>query len=400
MLRKLGHKLEASYRKNKDDVGALLSRRYPRFVYRGFRALPRGEIPVFTFHTVEPERFKAQLEYLAENGYQTLDADELAAVMRGEREPRDGDVVLTFDDGRGSLWSVAHPLLAGYGMRGIAFIVTGAVPEGEPRPTLKEVWAGTAELEEVIKREDEAPLCTWDELKAMHQAGTVDCQSHTMYHNSLWVSDELVDFVNPEFEPSFLCSTFNPVLYTAAGDVCLQRPQWGQPVYRFDAYMRSSMRYIEDEGITAGCVAFVREQGSEAFFSRPDWRRRLEGRLRELRCERGERGRFVSAEERFDEMQRDLVQSREMLEERLENQVRHLCYPWYLGSQLAVRASKLAGYQTNHWGILDREVICRPGDDPYFIPRLNDDYVFSLPGSGRKTLPGLLLDKTRRILSR
>ena len=72
MLHKIRRQLADSYRKNKDDVAAILLGRYPRFVYRRLSKLPLGEIPVFAFHTVESRRFEAQLEYLAENGYKTL----------------------------------------------------------------------------------------------------------------------------------------------------------------------------------------------------------------------------------------------------------------------------------------------------------------------------------------
>jgi hypothetical protein len=40
--------------------------------------------------------------------------------------------------------------------------------------------------------------------------------------------------------------------------------------------------------------------------------------------------------------------------------------------------------------------INRPGNDPYFIPRLKDDYIMRLPGKGRQSLSELFLMKIRR----
>src|SRR5688500_1473809 len=99
----------------------LLLGRYPPFVTGG--PLPQGHIPVFVFHSLEPHRFARQLTHLADNGYVTLSADEYAQNLLGGRPAPARAVVLTFDDGRGSLWSVGYPLLRRFGMRGIVFLV-------------------------------------------------------------------------------------------------------------------------------------------------------------------------------------------------------------------------------------------------------------------------------------
>ena len=59
----------------------LLLRRYPPFVTGG--ALPRGDVPVFVFHSLEPVSFARKLRHLAENGYVTLGADEYVRVLVG-----------------------------------------------------------------------------------------------------------------------------------------------------------------------------------------------------------------------------------------------------------------------------------------------------------------------------
>ena len=101
----------------------LLRGRYPPFVTGG--ELPRGDVPVFVFHGAEPDSFSRKLAHLAENGYVTLSADEYVAVLRGQRKPEERAVVLTFDDGRGSVWSVAAPLLRRHGMKAVVFLVPG-----------------------------------------------------------------------------------------------------------------------------------------------------------------------------------------------------------------------------------------------------------------------------------
>src|SRR5262245_31024378 len=99
--------LSETYRKNRDDVRALFLGQYPSFLYRSSCGLEEGEIPVFAFHSVLPDKFESQMAYLAANEYWTLDAGGLVVTLRGSRPPRKNTVVLTFDDGRGSLWATA-----------------------------------------------------------------------------------------------------------------------------------------------------------------------------------------------------------------------------------------------------------------------------------------------------
>ena len=87
------------YRKNTPDLVALLRRNYPRFVFERQPAPLRDELPVFTFHTVEPRCFETTLAFLAHNGYRTLSAEEFQLAVAGDGELAPASVLLTFDDG-------------------------------------------------------------------------------------------------------------------------------------------------------------------------------------------------------------------------------------------------------------------------------------------------------------
>ena len=95
----------------------LALRRYPAFVTGG--PLPRGHVPVFCFHSLEPESFRSKIEHLARNGYTTLSGAEYAAVLSGERPAPQQAVVLTFDDGVRDHWDTALPVLERHGLHGI-----------------------------------------------------------------------------------------------------------------------------------------------------------------------------------------------------------------------------------------------------------------------------------------
>jgi len=383
-----------SYLKNKDDFRALLLREYPTFVYRRVGHIMDGEIPVFTFHSVEARQLESQLRYLSDNNYVTLNADELYEALTRRRKVPPNAVVLTFDDGRGSLWSIAYPLLKKYGFCAISFIVPFWIRESPERyPNLVDVWEGRARLEELEQREGHAPLCFWQEIREMSRSGVIDFQSHSSYHHSIYVSNKIADFINPSFRPSFLCSYLNPVVRRNGEDVFLEELEWGHPIYEWAPALSGRTRYIEDERLTGDCIASVKQAGGASFFRRSDWRKKLRTVIKDLTSRDETMGRSETQTEKHLRIQNDLAASKQLIEDKLNTQVRHLCYPWYVGSQLAVELSQKVGYVANYWGILRDRASARIDCDPFYIGRVNDDYIITLPGRGRTSLFHLLLKK-------
>ncbi len=177
-LRRLAQKAREAWEVPRD----LLLRRYPAFVTGG--ALPRGDIPVFVFHSLEPESFGRKLRHLSDNGYVTLSAEEYFRVLLGAGPVPDKAVVLTFDDGRGSLWSVGGPLMRRYGMKGIVFLVPGRMAEGGGLgATLEDVETRRVPDDELRARESGGgAFLTWPETIALSASGIFDFQSHSLMH--------------------------------------------------------------------------------------------------------------------------------------------------------------------------------------------------------------------------
>lgn len=72
---------------------------------------------------VSPEQFEAQIRALSEAGYTGVSFDELQAyVLRGEPLPKK-PVVITFDDGYLSNYTLAYPILQKYGMKATIFSI-------------------------------------------------------------------------------------------------------------------------------------------------------------------------------------------------------------------------------------------------------------------------------------
>jgi peptidoglycan/xylan/chitin deacetylase (PgdA/CDA1 family) len=67
--------------------------------------------------------------------------------------PPKNTIVMIFDDGIGSLWSTAFPLLKKYGMKAVCFIVSHLIEVSNERyPTFEEYRQGKAALSEIINR--------------------------------------------------------------------------------------------------------------------------------------------------------------------------------------------------------------------------------------------------------
>ena len=91
------------------------------------------QVPILMYHhlaedvtndeMVSPERFEAQIKALSEAGYTGVSFDELLAyVMQGEPLP-DKPVVITFDDGYLSNYTLAYPILQKYSMKATIFAI-------------------------------------------------------------------------------------------------------------------------------------------------------------------------------------------------------------------------------------------------------------------------------------
>jgi peptidoglycan/xylan/chitin deacetylase (PgdA/CDA1 family) len=142
----------------------------------------RPDMVAFCYHQVEPvtnskfslsvEKFTAQLEYLHQRGYKSLDSDELLAALASDAKPVNKTVVITFDDGYRTVYDHAFPIMQRFGFRGIVCVYPAFIGS--------------------------KLAMTWEQLKSLIEAGwSVEC--HSMSHANL-----ASRYDKPEEEKRFL----------------------------------------------------------------------------------------------------------------------------------------------------------------------------------------------------
>jgi peptidoglycan/xylan/chitin deacetylase (PgdA/CDA1 family) len=305
-------------------------------------------------------------------------------------------VLLTFDDGRASVWTVAAPLLRRRGMRAVSFVVPGRVPTHDAGPTWDDVLAGRAAKHAVLARESRGPaLLSWAEIDELARSGTFEFQSHTLSHARVHTAPRLAGFATPGSRLGY--DAFDqPLVRSGGSDLMGEQVPLGTPLLHSAARTSDELRFFEDEALRDACVRRVEDEGGARFFERPGW----QGELRRSLGRTVITGRRETPGEQSAHIRRELAEARRTIEARTGRSAVHLCYPWHVAGTLARELAAEAGYVTAFCGKVTGVTITKPGGDLLRIARLGEDYVGLLPGEGRDRLAHVLRRKWIRRFRR
>ncbi len=135
-----------------------------------------SRIPIVVYHDISnidnlwcvpPAEFEAQVQFLAENGYQTITLDELQEGILKDKETTKKLVAITFDDARKGVYQHAFPLLKKYGFTAAVFAVPAWI-DGKDIPAAERY----------------SEFMSWKELKELQAAGFI-IGSHSYSHRNL-----------------------------------------------------------------------------------------------------------------------------------------------------------------------------------------------------------------------
>ncbi|WP_438348135.1 endo-1,4-beta-xylanase [Paenibacillus sp. FA6] len=99
------------------------------------------DIPVLLYHRVLPnpsnewtdtsvDNFKKHMQYLVENGYNTLTAEQYVAIMDGTATAPEKPILLTFDDATPDFLTNTVPILNTHSMKAVQFVVSDWIGAG------------------------------------------------------------------------------------------------------------------------------------------------------------------------------------------------------------------------------------------------------------------------------
>ncbi len=342
---------------------------YPRFLFGGSTS---GILPVFHFHDITPQSLEPYLVYLEDNGYQTVTSEAVNSFVLDGIYPGNKKVVLTFDDAWLSLWTVVLPLLRKYGFTAIAFVSPGRVPEaGTVRPTMADKgWSPPAALN--------IDFASWSELRAINESSIIDLQAHSFSHSVIFCDNLITGFVTPWYNPHIhlrpLMNNMKPYTYVSTDDL-------GCPLYTQRSRMSDALRFFEPVETRCRCMEFVKNEGGPAFFQKPGWMEIL----KEIAWAGS--GRFETAEERMTALRDELAKSREVLSFQLKgHEVNQMCFQFAVSGRIAESMLKDTGYKTAFADRLFGSRVVKQGNRPYRLMRLKHQFIYCLPGKGRRGL--------------
>ena len=255
----------------------------------GSAALPQAaaasagvKIPILTYHdltrdpddvddmTVTDERFRLDMEFLKEFGYTPLLSADLVAIHEGAAAMPDKPVMITFDDGYWSNYSIAYPILQKTGMKAVISVIAhnmeGDAPVIEDTPGEEAAEAEEPAAEPVRRR------LSWQEMYEMVSSGLVEIGSHTYNsHNPQYGGNGAPDGINGVMRQegetfSEYCERIGTDLRVSL-DLITQRTRQEQVLYfayPYGAYDSWMDKLLDENGVA---VSVLSNNGASADIS-------------------------------------------------------------------------------------------------------------------------------------
>ncbi len=391
-------KIKKIWKKNKADFQAVLSNRLQKMLNYEISDAKGRNLPIFVFHSVEPQQLESQLKYLALNGYKSLNAAALIELIKSGKRNDKKTVALTFDDATGSFWATAFPLLKKYQFKAILFAIQGLVPDDDQiYPNLDDLWKDRCSKADIENREKLQPLCTWKEIIKMHDSGFVDVQSHSMTHSRIFISPIIDDYINPKFDAYFYGNVNIPLNANDSVEKPTRDFVLGRPIYKSSSILSGMPRFLEDLDVSKKLVEYVDSQDKVYFFKKPNWRNKLRKLHRKV-VRNGINLRYESSKKTEKAIRYELYESKKILESKLiDKKITAFCYPWFQGSKISDRIAAECGYEVVFYGLDKTWNWSESRNDPIRVSRISEEFLFCLPGIGKRSLLHVYLNKFSRL---
>jgi hypothetical protein len=314
--------------------------------------MKKQPVPVFMYHTIGvPNKnwkwnylttpyqdFEKELIYLKKNGYSTINLEELFNYIHNDLKIPEKSVVLTFDDGYADNYIFAYPLLKQYGFKGTIFVNPEFV---DPRNIIRKRFD---ESKDVINK-DTTGFLSWQEMKIIEEDMIFDIQSHAMTHTWYPTSNKIINFRTYNDENCWM--TWNnypekkPFLQLDNKSLI----KLGEPVYENEKSLMAS-RFFPNEELKDYLIEYVNNNGEEKFFNKSNWMEVLFKEKDKIVSENNlNEGHYESESERLIRIKKELSDSKNIIEKKLNKKVDFLCWPGGSGTKEGQLIAEELGYK-------------------------------------------------------
>lgn len=296
--------------------------------------MQRFDVPLVMYHSINDypqdnplgflslssNQLAEHLRFLKDDGYELVTLSELLQKALLGQVGQSLIAALTFDDGFLDSYLVAAEILKRFGARGTIFVNPAHASHSAAR-TLKQVphaWG----------------FLNFDEMRLLEKTGIFEIQSHTMSHDSIFVSDELVDLYTPDQFKKYYWLVW--MLYPHT------RLEWHGDVERFAGLVPSgypifkpgrsleSPRFVPSSEFIECCIQFFARSGISC--------------LADLRSH-ALKGEFEAESSYIDRIDYQLKGSKSVLETELSKTVECICFPGNKYSDRLLAHAAQMGYK-------------------------------------------------------
>ncbi|NMC99169.1 MAG: polysaccharide deacetylase family protein [Bacteroidales bacterium] len=303
--------------------------------------------------------FQSQIDYLVKHQFYACSWNELYEHTQGIKKLPNKTVMFHFDDGFLDNWSVVFPIMKKAGFKYSVLLTPEFIQEGEVRPFVAET--------------NESNKSAWwgylnkKEIRKMSESGLVDFAAHGYTHTWFESSDKLIDIYDgtnfyphlswnlfPEKKPYWLIEEFTAPL--------------GYPVFEYKKSLELKKRFIPDR-------AFI-DEIVDLFSSVKDKHeimKRAKMILGKYKSE-NKHGRYETLEEKEMRIKRELLLSKEILEDIIGKPINYFVFPGGGSSKEVLKLCREFGFKLVSG--------CRGGNrfnsKIYQVDRYSGTYTFPL----------------------
>ncbi len=300
---------------------------------------------------INPEIFEENLITLKKYKFSPVKLIDIREYIVNAKKLPKRSVHITFDDGYADNFIYAYPLLKKYGFFATEFIIANRVVSGKKRANFDELKSMnlTHTIDQMLK---DSEYLSWEEVGEMSRSGIFEIGSHSLNHNACFSSAVIRKFNNGNPGEWF---------YSYAQDRRL-----GIPVYekKWECAADCLRDDLKLRDYLADCA---KDNGGVFFFMHSNYKRILFKKYREYVRKHKLNMHFEERGKRISKIKREVADSKQFIEDKINRSVNFFCYPWGDYDELSKNEIQKAGYLgslTLNVGLNNKKV------DPYLMKRV------------------------------